>query len=144
MGGGRAASRFLSAPARATALVLVASAFILSGAASGALQWTQPSRLTPQDGGPSAEYPQVASNGAGDAIVAWQRGSLVQAVTRQRGSGSSAWSSPVDVADGKCPHVALTEGGDAIVVFTKGDIFKAHTVFQATFRPRGSGAWQAP
>jgi hypothetical protein len=114
----------------------------LGGAAFGAASWTEPDRLTPEDGGPSAECPQVVSNSAGDAIAAWQRGSLVQAVTRPR--GAVTWSSPVDVADGRCPNVALTEAGDAIAVFTKGDVFNTNTVFQAVFRPRGTGDWEPP
>jgi hypothetical protein len=134
MGGRRTGSRFLIG-------LLAAAVLSLDGAAFGAGSWTLPYRLTPADGGLSAECPLVASNGPGDAIVVWQRASLVQAVTRER--GSSAWSTPVDVAEGRCPDIALTESGDAIVVFTKGDVYSTNTVFQAAFRPRGS-EWEPP
>jgi hypothetical protein len=63
------------------------------------------------------ECPAVASNAAGDTVVARQRGALVQAVSSRR--GSTSWSAAVDVSEGHCQHVALTGSGDAILVYTK-------------------------
>jgi hypothetical protein len=78
----------------------------------------------------------LASNRAGDAVVAWSARGTVMVVSRDR---DGALSRPVSVAPGSDAVAAMTPRGDAIVLFRtdRGEI-------RATVRPRGSARFRQP
>ena len=97
--------------------------------------------------------PQIAVDGAGNAIAAWYREAggtaTVQAATRPPGG---AWTAPIDLS---APGPALTtqqtetpplelavnESGDAVAVWSRSD--GSNVIVQASVRPAG-GNWSTP
>ncbi len=105
--------------------------------------WTTPTELTAPE--PSAGSPQVAIDGAGDAIAVWYRGTganrLIQASTRTAGG---TWTAPSNVSpEGSVsePHVTMDEAGDMVTLWLRSE--GAYTVLQVAERPAG-GSWGAP
>jgi hypothetical protein len=102
--------------------------------------------------------PEVAVNGAGDAIVVWNREQgevcaeapdnpacvhIIETISRPPGSGS--WQPPAEVSRpgvGSGPLVALDPAGNAVVVWSH-DIGEPR-VLQAAYRRGRSGEWQNP
>jgi hypothetical protein len=91
--------------------------------------------------------PQVAIDGAGDAVAVWLwfngTNYIVQASTRSGASG--AWGKPVDLSaagrDAATPQVAVDQAGDVVVVWERSD-GRTYAV-QAASRAAG-GSFEAP
>lgn len=104
--------------------------------------WSAPENLS--TAGQEATVPQVAMDGAGDAVVVWVRSNgsnkIVQAASR--GAGGGVWSAPVDLSevgqDAGNPQVAIDPAGDAVAVWERSN--GANTIIQAARRPSG-GSW---
>jgi hypothetical protein len=93
--------------------------------------------------------PQIALDGAGDMMVAWNGhpagGEVVRAAYRPAGG---EWQSPVDVSrqgdQAQELHAALDTQGDALLVWSHGTSeVGGYDIVQAAYRPAG-GAWQEP
>jgi hypothetical protein len=101
--------------------------------------WQAPVDLS--EAGETAERPQIALDGQGDAIAVWHRWTdglfsnrIVQAAFMPAGSG---WQAPVDISGeggGVEPQVAFDGQGDAIAVWSGNGV---------AYRPAG-GSWEAP
>lgn len=74
------------------------------------------------DAGQNAISPQVAMNGAGQAVVVWCRNGIAQASTLNFGG---SWSAPVDLSaagqDASFPDVAMNAKGEAVAVWSWGN-----------------------
>jgi PASTA domain/PKD domain len=116
-------------------------------ASSGA--WSAPQTLSPAS--LESDYPDVALNRAGDAVVVWDLGSYegsdgytIQAAVRPASSG--VWSAPHNLTAGGvptgAPEVSLDAAGNAVAVWER--LSGGHQVIQAAVRPAASGAWIAP
>lgn len=101
--------------------------------------WSPLLRLSPNDGGPVVAAPRVAVDNAGDVTVAWERASVIQAISRA--AGSAAWSSIADLGFGRGGSIAVGARGDAVVTFTKGGY---PSYVQAVYRSGPAGAWTEP
>ena len=95
--------------------------------------------------GGSAQSPDVAVDGEGDATAVWSRwdGSrfVVQSATRPAGG---TWSAPTDLAAAARvdqPQLALDAAGNATAVWRSNEA--GESVVQASTRPAG-GSWGAP
>jgi PKD domain len=96
--------------------------------------------------GGDADEPQVAIDGAGDAVAVWQRSNgtntIVQEAFRLAGSGFSA---PVDLsqAGGNAvePAVAVNAAGEAAVAWVRSN--GTNTILQSSVRPPG-GSFSTP
>ncbi|MFT3863727.1 MAG: hypothetical protein QM729_05585 [Solirubrobacterales bacterium] len=91
--------------------------------------------------------PELAIDGAGEAIAIWRRmpvsgGSSIRVSTRSPGG---RWSAPARVSRGKgdaaSADLAVTPGGEAIAVWWQKD--GRRSVVRASSRPRG-GHWSRP
>lgn len=127
-----------------TALFACASGFtgvlLLASGSAGAPTWRAPMTISPADGGPSIQAPQVAMNASGAAVIAWERAGLVQAIARR--SRSEPWSAPLDLSSGRAPVVGIDASGGAVVAYDKG-AFPVATV-QAVSRRSASSDWEQP
>ncbi|MGA2162993.1 MAG: hypothetical protein ABSH36_00820, partial [Solirubrobacteraceae bacterium] len=98
--------------------------------------WQAPVDLSPVEA-PGGEYPSLAVDGQGDAMVSWDRGAgSVQEAFRPAGG---AWQAPVELTQGKeegnFSKVAFDKQGDALVTWLGGG------GLQSAFMPAG-GMWQ--
>ena len=106
--------------------------------------WQAPLELS--IAGQNASEPQLAVDGAGDAVAVWRRydgaNYIVQAASRQAGG---TWQQPLDLSaagqNAEAPQVAIDSAGDAIAVWSRSD--GTNTILQASSRVAG-GAWQTP
>ena len=134
--------------ARQAAILAVASlAFAISATpASGAPAWLAPLDLSAIGG--SAEHPQVALDGQGNALAVWERSNgtnyVIQAASRPAATG--LWQAPVDLSlageEAHAPELALSAQGDAVAVWE--GFNGTNFVIRAALRPAASGVWQAP
>jgi hypothetical protein len=100
---------------------------------------------------PGAAHPRLALDNSGDAIVAWDRGSAIDAVTQAAFmTAGGTWQAPVDVSpEGSSafePQVAFDAQGNALVLWYHFESYSKGTyeyLVQSAFRPAG-GTWQAP
>ena len=77
--------------------------------------WGAPSTLS-RAGETAVGAPDLAVNGAGDAVAVWTRGGgVVQASARPASSG--VWQPAVDIAPGTQPQVVLDPAGNAVAVW---------------------------
>lgn len=102
-------------------------------------EWQMPVNVS--EAGETAERPQVAVDGHGNAIVVWHRWTnglfstrIVQAALRP--AGADAWQAPVNISEPGAtnPQIAFDGHGNAIAVWSGNG---------AAFKPAG-GPWQAP
>jgi hypothetical protein len=106
--------------------------------------WSPPTPLTASERGIIGA--QVAIDGAGEEVAAWQRSSgaitIVESASRARGAGWSQ-SAPVSPpgANASGPQVAIDEAGEALVVWRHVD--GANVTLEVVSRARG-GAWSQP
>jgi hypothetical protein len=132
---------------QATILAVVALAFAVAATpAYGAPAWLAPLDLSATGG--SAEHPQVAFDGQGNALAVWERSNgtsyVVQGAMRPAATG--LWQAPLDLSlageDARAVQLALTLQGEAIAVWEgyNGSNF----IIRAALRPAASGLWQAP
>jgi hypothetical protein len=128
------------------AAVAAGAALALAGPASPEPTWSAPVQPAPGEATAFALSPQVAMNGAGDALIGWewQAGQASLTKVASRGRGATAWTAPVTLAEGGSePSLAIDAAGDAVAGFQKGHgLSFSSSVFQASFRPGPGGAWQ--
>ena len=129
------------------AWMLVAALTVAAPSAWAAPAWVAQADLTAT--GENASVPAVAMNGAGDAVVAWQRASgtgfFAQASLRDAGT---IFSTPLELGPAGFevlgpPQAAIDGAGTAIVVWQQFDAMSTNTVVQAAIRPAG-GSFGAP
>jgi PKD domain len=98
-------------------------------------EWQAPVRLSPE--AESAEWPSLAIDAEGNAIVVWERfqgaASDVEAPVQLSGANIHASS----------PQVAVDAQGDAIVVWAR-ENGSGNGVIESTGKPHGSETWQTP
>jgi hypothetical protein len=108
--------------------------------------WAAPAWLAQPDltaSGDNASVPDVAMNGGGDAVVAWQRSSgtdlFAQATLRDAGTNFSApvQLGPAGLSALGTPQAAIDGAGNAVVVWQQPDGFTLNTIVQAAIRPAG-------
>jgi hypothetical protein len=108
--------------------------------------WGAPDTLSAE--GEYAEFPQVAFDGSGNAIVVWRRldGSKYRVQASVRPVGTGVWSTPADLStEGRhayAPQVAVDGSGNAIAIWYRGD--GSHNRVQVAVRPASTGLWGAP
>lgn len=133
--------------ATVAAWMLVAALAVAAPSAWAAPAWLAQADLTAT--GENASVPAVAMNGAGDAVVAWQRASgtgfFAQASLRDAGTN---FSTPLELGPAGFeelgpPQAAIDGAGTAIVVWQRFDAMSTNTVVQAAIRPAG-GSFGAP
>jgi hypothetical protein len=98
--------------------------------------------------GRDAQEPQVAVDGAGDAVAVWSRNNgshwVIQAAIR---SPAGAWSAARDLSDSERsalePQVAIDSGGRAVAVWSRFDGF-ANRVQSAVLAPGAGSTWSIP
>ncbi len=102
-------------------------------------QWTAP--VVVDDGGSSADFPEVAVDGSGNIFVVWvQVHGLYTSVWAARYlAGAGVWTSPevVESTSGTAnfPRVAATAGGGAVVVwFQEGATPGTYDIWANIFR----------
>ena len=106
--------------------------------------WQAPNDLSAD--GQDANRPQLALDGAGNALAVWERfnGTHVIAQWASRPAGS-VWQAALNLSapgqDAFDPKVALNEAGNALAVWQRWN--GASDVAQGTARPAG-GIWQSP
>ena len=94
--------------------------------------------------GRNADSPQVAVDGAGNAVAVWMRNDgtsfVAQAASRPAGGSFGA---PVDLSlaggEGWAPQVALNPAGDAVVAWQRSN--GTNTIVQAAVRRAGAAAF---
>ena len=107
--------------------------------------WSAPQDISGT--GQRAEYPQLAVDSAGNAIVVWAHwdgaNSIVQAAAHPAGG---VWQAPENVSavghDSWFPQVARDQAENAVAVWQSAD-GTTNSIVQAAVRP-ASGVWQAP
>jgi hypothetical protein len=112
--------------------------------------WQAPVVVSPAEI-PGAAHPQLTVDPKGDAIVVWDRGSPIDAVTQAAFMpAGGSWHPPVDISpEGDSavePQVALDGQGDALVLWSHVASYHDYTyeyVVQSAFMP-ADGPWQAP
>lgn len=159
---GRVAAGFLEhgrrppAPVTRRAVAIAAATTLLIGApAAGAPTWSLPVQVS---SGNRALGPELAANGAGDALVVWDHEvgadctrdpastfcvHIVQLATRA--AGSATWHGPIELSRpgvGAEPRGAVGAAGDAVVAWVHdiGD----DRVLQATYRRGLAGSFPEP
>jgi hypothetical protein len=106
--------------------------------------WQAPLNLSAA--GENASEPQLAVDGAGDAIAVWRRydgaNYIVQATGR---SANGDWQQPQDLSapgqDAEAPQVAFDNTGNAAAVWRRSN--GTNTAIEASSKSSG-GVWQAP
>jgi hypothetical protein len=109
--------------------------------------WQASVRLSPE--AESAEWPSLAIDPEGNAIVVWERfqgtDSEVEAAIRPAGNG--VWEAPVQLsgegAHASQPQVAVDPQGDVIAVWVR-ETGSGGDVIEGSVRPHGALSWQAP
>lgn len=103
--------------------------------------WLPPTNLSAP--GRDATNARVAMDGAGEAVVVWERQSEtetnhgVQVSTRAPGGGFSA---PLELSKAASePDVAITPSGEAVAIWRHFDLYSGNYVIQASTRPAGGG-----
>jgi hypothetical protein len=132
-----------SLPAIAATTVLAVTLVFSPLAGAAAPAWLAPSDLS--EAGQDANFPQVALDPAGNAIVVWTRWNgtnwVVQTTARPVGSD---WQPPVALSetgqDAYDPELARDGAGNAVAVWRRWD--GSNWVVQAAARPTG-GSWQS-
>lgn len=124
------------------------SRYVVEGAYRPAGEaWRAPAVLS--QAGEEGGDPQIALDGAGDTMVAWDghpaTGEVVRAAYRPAGG---EWQPPVDVSrkgdQAQALKVALDAQGDALLVWSDGTReVGGYDIVQVAYRPAG-GAWQEP
>jgi hypothetical protein len=108
-------------------------------------QWTTAQDVSPKPGH-GASPPDIALDGAGNAVVVWSDepdASHRTILSADRPAASGVWQTPQPVSalgqQYRHPAVAVDPAGDAVAVWQN----EAATLVQAAVRPAG-GAWSAP
>lgn len=131
---------------RAALCALLCTVGLVAAAPAAAAGWSPVHDLTSRE--KTAYEPQVAGDGAGDAIAIWDRyespGQVIEVAERKAGG---AWSSPEKLtqpADGEAnhPQIAVNAAGDAVAAWQLGEV-DFDRVVQVATRPAG-GSWSAP
>ena len=112
--------------------------------------WTHPSSLSDNisPDGQNADYPQVAMDDNGNAIIVWRQfdGSNFQIFKSEYRSGS--WTHPASLSDNispdgqdaSIPQVAMDDNGNAVIVWSQSD-GSNYQIFKSEYR---SGTWTHP
>jgi hypothetical protein len=107
--------------------------------------WQAPATLSglSEDG----ELPQLAVDGAGDAVAVWQGSFGTGVLTRAaaRAAGSNSWSAPATISasgDNFQPEVAVDSHGNAIAIWARSN--SRGYLIEAARRPAATGVWQLP
>ena len=80
----------------------------------------------------SISNPTAAIDANGDAVVAWEQGGNIEAITRQGKGGTFSAPQTINGAMSQAPTAAIDGSGDAIVAWTEG------TEISAAVAPHGS------
>lgn len=116
-------------------------------------RWSPPSRLSARGG--VATYPEVAFDGAGNAVATWAQldpNSQHLVLVARRGAGSRQWTVPVRLSvpgiDSNYPQIALAPSGRAVVVWQAGGAAPSsgggRTYIAATVESSPGASWSQP
>ena len=88
--------------------------------------------------------PQVALDGAGDAVAVWEQSDGIRSDIWANRLAGAAWGTPVrlesESTDAASPDVAVHPAGDALAVWSQSDGLRAN-IWASRFRP--ASGWQA-
>ncbi len=110
--------------------------------------WQAPADISAES--EDAQYPQVALDGSGDALVAWggdtnTLGGYVRAKATYR-PATGGWEATAilseDGGNAFPTDLAFDQQGNAVVVWERSTA--ADNIVQSDYRPAGEGAWQEP
>jgi hypothetical protein len=127
-----------------TVLGIVFVALLGAAPAVAAPAWLSPTDLSAP--GQEANDPQIAVDGAGNAVAIWERSNgtnlIIQSATRPAGGSFSA---PVDLSapqqDASDPQIAVDGAGNAVAIWERSN--GTNLIIQAATRPAG-GSFSAP
>ncbi len=99
--------------------------------------WTSPARVDEADSN-LAQSPEIACNGAGDAVVVWSGGSG-DVVARRYDAANDAWLPSEIIATGSAPKVCMSDNGEVIVVYQPASAASPRKIHWTHFV---NGSWQ--
>jgi plastocyanin len=127
-----------------TVLGVALGCVLATASPAAAALWTATTNLS--EAGHSASAPEVAVDGAGDALVVWTRSNgandIVQAAVKPAGEAPSM---PVNLSapgeEASEPQIAVDPAGEAVAVWVRSN--GSNEVVQAAVKPPGKG-WGKP
>ncbi len=112
--------------------------------------WTHPSSLTANisPDGQNAEFPQVAMDNNGNAVIVWQQSDGTNSQIFKSEYRNGAWTHPSsltanispDGQNAELPQAAMDDNGNAVIVWLQSDGTN-YQIFKSEYR---NGAWTHP